>query len=86
MPDPFNSHSAGLSSPARALSPITKDDGADLPDGTCRALLVGSGGTANIVDAAGNDLANVPLQTGFNPLRVARVKTGGSASDIWAIY
>lgn len=86
MPDPFETRAVGLSSPARAVRPVTKDDGADLPDGTCRALLVGSGGTANLVDAAGNDLSGVPLQTGYNPVRVARFKTGGTATDIWAIY
>jgi hypothetical protein len=86
MPDPFEKHMPGLSSPGRALSPVTKDDDDDLPGGTCRALLVGTGGTANVIDAAGNDLASVPLQTGYNPVRIARVKTGGTADDIWAIY
>jgi len=86
MADPFERFTVGLSSPARTLKPVTKDDLTDLTDGTCRALLVGSGGTANLVDAGGNDLTGVPLQTGFNPMRVSRVKTGGTASDIWAIY
>jgi len=86
MADQFQSHTTGLSSPARVLKPVTKSDSTDLPDGTCRAILVGSGGTANIIDASGNDLAGVPLQTGFNPVRVSRVKTGGTATDIWAIY
>lgn len=86
MADPFERYTAGLSSPARVLRSVTKNDASDLPDGTCRALLVGSGGTANLVDAGGNELTGVPLQTGFNPVRIARVKTGGTASDIWAIY
>lgn len=86
MADLFERYAAGLSSPARVLKPVTKDDLNDLADGTCRALLVGSGGSANLVDAGGNDLVAVPLQTGFNPVRISRVKTGGTASDIWAIY
>lgn len=86
MPDRFQSHRVALDSPAFEVAKVTKDDGSDLPDGACRALLVGTAGTANIVDAAGNDLANVPLQAGYNPIRVARVKLGGTADDIWALY
>ena len=86
MSDRFQSHRVALDSPAKEVAKVTKDDLSDLPDGTCRSLLVGTAGTANIVDAQGNDLANVPLQQGYNPIRVARVKTGGAADDIWALY
>lgn len=85
MADPFSSFSGGPSAPAARYIPVTKAD-ADLPGGTCKALLVGTAGTANLVDADGNARAAVPLQQGYNPLRCARVATGGSAGDIWALY
>lgn len=72
-------------SPADAVIPVTKADSA-LPDGPCRALLVGTAGTANIVDASGETRTNVPLQQGYNPIVCQQVRTGGTASDIWALY
>ena len=86
MSNPFSSHSGGLSSPASSIVPITPDDDNDLPEGTCRALLVGTAGTATLVDASGGEHAGVPLQQGFNPLGARRVKTGGSAANLWALY
>lgn len=65
--------------------PVTKAD-ADLPDGICRGLLVGTAGTANLMDADGNIRANVPLQAGYNALSCKQVRTGGTSSDIFALY
>lgn len=70
---------------AERIVPVTKAD-SDLPGGACTGLLVGTAGTANIRDMSGNDRANVPLQQGYNPIRVSQVRTGGTASDIWALY
>lgn len=84
--NPFADHSAGLSGPAAHIRPVVKSDTADLPGGTCRALLVGIAGTANFVDASGATLIGVPLQQGYNPIGVTRVTTGGTAGDIWALY
>jgi hypothetical protein len=64
---------------------VTKAD-ADLPRGICRGLLVGTAGTANLMDAAGNIQANVPLQVGYNPLQARQVRTSGTADNIWALY
>ncbi len=71
--------------PAEALRAVTKANSA-LPDGVCRGLLVGTAGTANIMDGTGEICANVPLQQGYNPIICRQVRTGGSASDIWALY
>jgi len=71
--------------PSGKVRSVTKAD-SDLPDGECRALLVGTAGTANLMDATGEILANVPLQQGYNPLKVLQVRTGGDADDIWALY
>ncbi|WP_298618646.1 hypothetical protein [uncultured Zoogloea sp.] len=73
------------SSTALVYVPVTKADAA-LPGGPCRALLVGTAGTANLRQVDGTDRANVPLQQGFNPLAASQVRLGGTASDIWAIY
>lgn len=87
MTNPFETHNLGLSSPAGKLVLVTPDDNNDLPDGTCRALLVGSAGAADIIDAGGNERTAVPLQQGYNPIGVTRVKaTNIVASNIWAIY
>src|SRR5262249_33839492 len=86
MSNPFSTHNGGLNAPASRLAPITPDDDSDLPGGPCRALLVGSAGTANLVDASGAECAGVPLQQGYNPIGVRRIKTGGSAGNLWALY
>lgn len=86
MSNPFRGHNGGLSAPAFKIVPITPNDAADLPEGVCRGLLVGTAGAANLVDASGAERTGVPLQQGFNPIGVARLKTGGSASNIWALY
>lgn len=71
--------------PVRKLVPVTKSD-ANLADGLCRSLLVGTAGTANIMEADGTIRTNVPLQQGYNPICVMQVRTGGTADDIWALY
>lgn len=65
--------------------PVTPDPG-DLPGGVCRALLVATAGTANLTQEDGTDRDGVPLQQGYNPLKVKRVRAGGTASGIWALY
>lgn len=72
-------------SSARRAVLVTKAD-TTLPGGTCRALLVGTAGTANIMDANGTICANIPLQAGYNPIQTTQVRTGGTADDIWALY
>lgn len=74
-----------MTSPAALYVLVTKADAA-LPDGTCRGLLVGTAGPANLMDDGGNIRANVPLVVGFNPLVCRQVRTGGSADNIWALY
>jgi hypothetical protein len=73
------------SGPARRITPVTKAD-SDLPQGTCRGLLVGTAGTANLGEYDGTIRADVPLQQGFNPLSVKQVRIGGTADNIWALY
>ena len=70
---------------AHRFVPVTKAD-ANLPDGVTKGLLVGTAGTANLMQFDGTTRANVPLQQGYNPLQVLQVRTGGTATDIWALY
>lgn len=65
--------------------PVTKADAA-LTNGICRALWVGTAGTANLMDAEGNTRANVPLLAGENPFSCSQVRTGGTADNIFALY
>ena len=71
---------------ASVYAPVIKHDTNDLPGGICRALLVGTAGTANLVQPDGTERTAVPLQAGLNQLMVLRVKTGGTAANIWALY
>ncbi len=51
-----------------------------------KRLLVGTAGTANITDMFGNDHDNVPLPAGEVNLMISKLRTGGTANDIWALY
>ena len=87
MAERFKQHSPGLTSPGSKIVAVSANDSTDLPDGTCRALLVGTAGAATVIDAEGNTSLLIPLQAGYNPIRVSRVKsTGLTAANIWAIY
>lgn len=70
--------------PASAVISVTK--GSALGRGTCRALWVGTAGTLNFTDADGNTVSSFPAQAGLNPVSAASVDSGGTASDIWALY
>ncbi len=71
--------------PAKKYPLVTKAN-SDLPGGTCRGLLVGTAGTANLMDKDGVIETDVPLQQGYNPLCAKQVRTGGTADDIRALY
>lgn len=74
-----------LTRPSGKIREVTKAD-SNLPDGACRGLLVGTAGTANLMDTTGAVLADVPLTAGYNPIQVLQVRTSGTADDIWALY
>ena len=58
----------------------------DLVDGVCKALWCGSAGTVNLIDETGATVTGFPLFLGINLIRVRQVNTGGTASNIWALY
>lgn len=71
--------------PSGRIVSVTKAN-SELTYGECRALVCGTAGTVNLVDASGNIITDFPLQQGYNPIRVVQVSTGGTADDIWALY
>lgn len=73
------------SAPGQAVVSVTPAS-SDLPDGICRALWIGTAGTLNGIDALGNTVTAFPALAGLLPVAFSRVSTGGTASDIWAIY
>jgi hypothetical protein len=80
---------AYLQDPASDVIPVTKAD-ADLPDGVCKALLIGSAGTLNVqmlgIDGVAVTRASLPLEAGIYPFQCVQVRTGGTADNIHAIY
>ena len=80
----YKNHTATLESPSDTFFLVTKAN-EDLEEVT-KALLVGTAGTANLMDKNGNIRTDVPLIQGYNPLRVKQVRTGGRADNIWALY
>jgi hypothetical protein len=83
MPN-YRKQSPTLETPADAFVKVTKAN-SNL-SGITKALLVGTAGAANLMQADGTVRENVPLVRGYNPLRVLQVRTGGTADDIWALY
>lgn len=75
---------ANAGGPAEKMELIVK--GSPLANGTgARGILCGTPGTANIT-VGGVALVNVPIQQGYNPIRVQSVQTGGTADNMWALY
>ncbi len=76
-----------LDSPAEDYILVVPSDTVDLPEGLCRGLLVGSAGAADLRNARGILREAVPLQLGYNPIRVKRVQSSNLvAGGIWALY
>lgn len=81
------------SDPAGLIVPVTKSNTLDVWGDTyaadssrpCRGLLVGTAGTATVIDASGATRTAIPLQAGYNPIRVKQVLNAGTAADIWAL-
>lgn len=55
-------------------------------NGRTYGILVGTGGTADITDADGNDLNSFPLQSGYNPISLTKLRALGTAANVYALY
>ena len=87
MADTFDTHSAGLSSPADYQFAVTPNDSADLPN-VPRGLYVGGAGDIAMHDKDGTAATWAGLPAGsiipFRPRRI--LSTGTTATGIIAIY
>ena len=64
---------------------ITKAN-ANLPGGRPIAILCGTAGTLNITNIDNTTATAIPCQAGYNPISPLQVNTGGTATDLWALY
>ena len=85
MSNPFENRVVSIQGPAQDLSPVTPDDGADLPD-VAIALYVETGGTI-VIDTVVGALRTVEVADfSILPVGTRRVRaTGTSASGIHAL-
>ena len=82
-----------LMAPCTAVRAVTPADGSgsplpgvDLPDGPCKALLVGGAGDIKLKDWSGQ-IVTIPAQAGYNPIICrAILATGTTATNIVALY
>lgn len=73
----------GPSGPAQSIVALTLANSV-IP--TTKAVLCGTAGTLNGLDEFGVVFTGLPLQQGYNPLRVSQVSTGGTAANLWGLY
>jgi hypothetical protein len=67
---------------------VTPNDGADLPGGPCRGLLLSADANVSVIFVEGDGAAiTLPLVKGYNPVKLRRVRaTGTGAVNIFALY
>jgi hypothetical protein len=83
----FSGRAKSMIGPATALSAVVPSDDADLPDGTTRAIHVGTAGTVTVMDTTGNVVTLTSLESQYHPVSVRRVlATGTTATGIVAMY
>jgi hypothetical protein len=80
MTDRFATMGAALDSPIEDVFSITPDDASDLPE-TTRALILDAAGVVRVTTKGGS-VVDLPLQAGFNPLRVTRVHATGTDAGL----
>jgi hypothetical protein len=55
------------------------------PFAACRAVLAGTGGTAECTFIDGSS-ATLTLIAGYNPISITNIASGGTADDLVALY
>lgn len=72
---------------ATGVIPVTPNDDADLPNGPCWSLMIGTAGDIKVTDLAGNTNVIPGVPAGEFPVKVKRVwNTGTTAQNIAAFY
>lgn len=85
--DHFSGRAKPVTGPATALSAVTPSDDTDLPEGTTRAIHVGTAGTVAVMDMNGKVATLTSLDAQYHPVRVRRIlATGTTATGIVAMY
>lgn len=65
---------------------VTKHDTNEIvPGGHSRGLTIGTAGTINVTFPDGTTADAMPAVEGFFPYNVLKVRTGGTADDIWTV-
>lgn len=65
---------------------ITKHDTNDIiTGGVSRGLIIGTAGTINVTFPDDSEADGMPVQEGFFPFNVRKVRTGGTADNIWTV-
>ena len=77
MTDSFSGLATGKDSPAEHCALVTPSDSTDLTNSS-RALLCSGAVVAKLTFVGGETVENVPLQQGYNPLRISRVWSTGT--------
>lgn len=85
---PNQSLNSADSAPAMEAAAVTPNDNADLPNGICRALYIGGGGTVVLDTYNNTSITFAGLQAGtILPVEVKRVRSGSTtATNIVALY
>lgn len=71
--------------PLYDVVPVTPSNDA-LAGGRCRAILATVAGTVNITTAAGVERNAVPINVGVNPIAATHIRSGGTATGLFAGY
>jgi hypothetical protein len=69
---------------AKGVVALTKNDTNTFA--ATEGLLVGTAGTANITTPKDGNVNDVPLQAGYNPISITKLRLGGSVADVFALY
>lgn len=81
--DPFDSHSASLTTPPSSAEAVTPNDTQDLPY-ICRAIYVGTAGDLRVLTRDGQDVTYRNV-SGTKVIRAVRIfASGTTASDLVA--
>ncbi|MFN4840166.1 MAG: hypothetical protein ACK5MB_07350 [Phycisphaerales bacterium] len=81
-----NPYGAGDNGPSPKYRAVVASDTVDFADGPCRALMVGTAGTATVIDID-DQPRTIHLVQGLNPIICQRVNaTGLTAANITAYY
>jgi hypothetical protein len=84
---PNQALNAANTSPAMEAAAVTPNDSTDLPNGICRALYIGGAGSVVVDTANSTSITFAGLTAGtILPINVKRVRTGGTATNLVALY